>query len=107
MNNFKTEQADRVISIPLGFSTLNLNDNSKRLNSKTESHMPVTSFNDTQYKVRLIRYTAQLKHLMDNPPVIEHNCSESQIHSEQIDNYLWVMAEFMNGMYEINHKSKT
>ena len=106
MNNFKSDQADRVVSIPLGFSAPNLNDNSKGFKPKAESHMPVTSFNDTQYKVRLIRYTAHLKHLMDNPPATEHNNSESEIHSEKIDNYLWVMAEFLNGMYEINHKSK-
>ncbi|RDH81412.1 MAG: hypothetical protein DIZ80_15100 [endosymbiont of Galathealinum brachiosum] len=106
MNNLKSEQAVRVVNIPLGFSSAKLNDNSKRLSPKTENHVPATSFNDTQYKVRLLRYTAHLRHLIDNPPAIEHNCSESDIHSEQIDNYLWVMAEFMNGMYEANHKSK-
>lgn len=107
MNNLTSEQAGRIVSIPLGFSSPKLNDNSKPLSSKTEIHVPATSFNDTQYKVRLLRYTAHLRHLIDNPPAIDHHCSESDIHSEQIDNYLWVMAEFMNGMYEINHKSKT
>jgi len=99
--NLKSEQTvniDPVVNIPLAFHAKNLNDNSV---NKHQAMPP--AFNDTKYKVRLIRYMANLKDLIDNPPEFE-NCSADDIHKEQMDNYLWVVGEFINAMHEIGHK---
>jgi len=103
--HFKSEHAEQVVNIPLVFHAENLSDKSKLVKSEKKPQTTPTSFNDTQYKVRLIRYTANLKDLIDNPPEFEHGNSDD-VHNDQIDNYLWVVGEFINAMHELGHKRK-
>jgi len=101
--NLKSEQTthvDPIVSIPLAFHDKNLNDNSANMHQA----MP-PAFNDTRYKVRLIRYMANLKDLIDNPPEFEH-CNAEDIHKEQMDNYLWVVGEFINAMHDLGNQRK-
>ena len=101
--NFESEQAARVepiVNIPLAFHAKKLNDQSASQHQATPP-----AFNDTRYKVRLIRYMANLKDLIDNPPELEH-CSADDIHKDQMDNYLWVVGELINAMHELGHKDK-
>lgn len=103
--NFKSEHTAQIVNIPLAFHADNISDKSKLIKPENKSLTTPTSFNDTQYKVRLIRYTANLKNLIDNPPEFEHGNSDD-IHNDQIDNYLWVVGEFINAMHELGHKRK-
>ncbi|RDH85965.1 MAG: hypothetical protein DIZ80_00370 [endosymbiont of Galathealinum brachiosum] len=86
----------KLVEIPLRFHSFDVDD---------EQGLP-TRFNDTQYKVRLIRYTGHLVHLLDNPPVFKPVCCGDDVHPdvfhEQVDNYLWVMGEIISGIFEMN-----
>lgn len=97
--NFKSEavQISPIVNIPLTFHAENISD-------KSAGHHQATppAFNDTQYKIRLIRSMANLKNLIDNPPEFEH-CNPDDVHQDQIDNYLWVVGEFINAMHELGH----
>ncbi|MCW8933259.1 MAG: hypothetical protein OQK98_00910 [Gammaproteobacteria bacterium] len=103
--NYKSEQATHIVNIPLVFHEENLSDESKSVNPGKRKKATPASFSDTQYKVRLIRYTANLKNLIDNPPEFEHSNPDG-VHNDQIDNYLWVVGEFINAMHELGHKRK-
>ena len=99
--NYKPENTAQIVNIPLVFHADNINI----AKSENKSQTSPASFNDTQYKIRLIRYTANLKNLIDNPPAFEHENS-ADTHNDQIDNYLWVVGEFINAMHELGHKRK-
>ena len=103
--NYESEQTAQIVNIPLVFHADSLSDKSKLTKSENKPQTAPTSFNDTQYKVRLIRYTANLKNLIDNPPEFDHG-NPDDVHNDQIDNYLWVVGEFINAMHDLGKKRK-
>ncbi|MFK5894074.1 MAG: hypothetical protein QM504_12705 [Pseudomonadota bacterium] len=56
-----------------------------------------------QHQIRLVRYTKQLKALLDSPLLICEKCSADSLKEEILDNYLWAVGELIHGMYELKH----
>jgi len=92
MNNNQIKQFFSVIEIPLGFQT----------SESDKAQEPPASFNNIQYKVKLIRTTAHLKHLLNNPPQHASYYLVDDIQQEQLDNYLWAVGELISGIYDLN-----
>jgi len=84
-----------VLKTPLHFNSFSVGDGS--------ALSPV--FNINLYQLRLINYTKHLKHLLDNPPVLKPDCG-GEFDYEKLDNYLWVVGEIINSIYEMQHESK-
>ncbi|MFK5949722.1 MAG: hypothetical protein QM500_13245, partial [Methylococcales bacterium] len=57
-----------------------------------------------QHQIRLVRYTAQLRALLDSPPVICEQCSIDALESDVLDNYLWAVGELINGMFQLKNR---
>jgi len=85
-----------VLKTPLHFNSFSVGDAS--------ALSPV--FNINLYQLRLINYTKHLKHLLDNPPVLKPDCGD-EFDYEKLDNYLWVVGEIINSIYEMHHESKS
>ena len=85
-----------VLKTPLHFNSFSVGD--------TSALSPV--FNINLYQLRLINYTKHLKHLLDNPPVLKPDCGD-EFDYEKLDNYLWVVGEIINSIYEMHHESKS
>lgn len=59
-----------------------------------------------QHQIRIIRYTAQLKALLDSPPIICEQCSTENLKTAILDDYLWAVGELINGIYNLKNKLK-
>ena len=59
-----------------------------------------------QHPIRLVRYTKQLKALLDAPLLVCEQCSAENLKTEILENYLWAVGELINGMYALKNRIK-
>lgn len=62
--------------------------------------------NPKQYQIKRLRYTAQLKLLLNTPLLYDEQGTTENSRTDLIDNYLGLVGELIYGMYELNQQIK-